>query len=199
MFISSKLPILEQSQFILLQSCWMHPNVFIRLSSKLQVMCRLSKVQLRNFWTGIQMILRIFFANKGTVLPFSYWICCFCRFQSAPDFLRSWAFTATCLASACDFSSAVRQLLTSNRFSLRLWTELVTSLRRTCSDFFDWFRYVCRIHLEEYHKPIFFCTFKRFIWYTVIFSVHTWNTDDGEGERLKKTGIFLLYFDSVLV
>ena len=114
----------------------MHPNVFMELSSELQVMCYLSKVQLRNFWTWIQMILRIFCGNKGTVLPFSYWICCFCRFQSAPDFLRSWAFTATCLASACDSSSAVRQLLTSNRFSLRLWTELVSSLLRTSSGFF---------------------------------------------------------------
>ena len=120
----------------------MHPNVFVELSSELQVMCHLSKVQLRNFWTWIQMILRIFFGNKGTVLPFSYWICCFCRFQSAPDFLRSWAFTATCLASACDSSSAVRQLLTSNRFSLRLWTELVSSLLRTSSGFF-WLIWIC--------------------------------------------------------
>ena len=120
----------------------MHPNVFMELSSELQVMCYLSKVQLRNFWTWIQMILRIFFGNKGTVLPFSYWICCFCRFQSAPDFLRSWAFTATCLASACDSSLAVRQLLTSNRFSLRLWTELVSSLLRTSSGFF-WLIWIC--------------------------------------------------------
>ena len=120
----------------------MHPNVFMELSSELQVMCYLSKVQLCNFWTWIQMILRIFFGNKGTVLPFSYWICCFCRFQSAPDFLRSWAFTVTCLASACDSSSAVRQLLTSNRFSLRFWTELVSSLRRTSSGFF-WLIWIC--------------------------------------------------------
>ena len=120
----------------------MHPNVFMELSSELQVMCYLSKVQLRNFWTWIQMILRIFCGNKGTVLPFSYWICCFCRFQSAPDFLRSWAFTATCLASACDSSLAVRQLLTSNRFSLRLWTELVSSLLRTSSGFF-WLIWIC--------------------------------------------------------
>ena len=133
----------------------MHSNVFMKLSSELQIMCHLSKVQLRNFWTWIQMILRIFFGNKGTVLPFSYWICCFCRFQSAPDFLRSWAFTATCLASACDSSSAVRQLLISNRFSLRLWTELVSSLLRTSLGFFDWFGYLCRIHLEEYHEPVF--------------------------------------------
>ena len=136
----------------------MHPNVFMELSSELQVMCHLSKVQLRNFWTWIPMILRIFFGNKGTVLPFSYWICCFCRFQSAPDFLRSWAFTATCLASACDSSSAVRQLLTSNRLSLRLSTEVVTSLLRTSSVFFfDWFGYVC----ESTWKSItnqFFCT-----------------------------------------
>ena len=109
----------------------------MKLSSELQVMCHLSKVQLRNVWTWIQMILRIFCGNKGTVLPFSYWICCFCRFQSAPDFLRSWAFTATCLASACDFSSAVRQLLTSNRrawgFEQNLWLPL---LLRTCWVFF---------------------------------------------------------------
>ena len=120
----------------------MHSNVFMKLSSELQIMCHLSKVQLRNFWTWIQMILRIFFGNKGTVLPFSYWICCFCRFQSAPDFLRSWAFTATCLASACDSSLAVRQLLTSNRFSLMLWTELVSSLLRTSSGFF-WLIWIC--------------------------------------------------------
>ena len=177
----------------------MHPNVFMELSSELQVMCYLSKVQLRNFWTWIQMILRIFFGNKGTVLPFSYWICCFCRFQSAPDFLRSWAFTVTCLASACDSSSAVRQLLTSNRFSFRFWTELVSSLRRTSSGFFliDLVMYV-----ESTWKSItnqFFCTCNRFIRYTVIFLVHTWNTEDSEGESLKKSGTFLLYFDSVLV
>ena len=83
-------------------------------------MCHPSKVHLR-----IQMIIRIFCGSKGNVLPFSYWICCFCRFLSAPNFLRSWAFTATCLASACDFSSAVRQPLTSNRrawdFEQNLW------------------------------------------------------------------------------
>ena len=133
LFISSKLPILEQSQFIRMLS--MHPNFLMNLSSELQVMCHLSKVQLRNFWTWIQMILRIFCGNKGSVLSFSYSICCFCRFQSALDFLRTSAFTATCLASACDFFSAVRQLLTSNPLSLRLWTELVTSLLRTCSAF----------------------------------------------------------------
>ena len=177
----------------------MHPNVFLEISSELQVMCHLSKVQLRNFWTWIPMILRIFFGNKGTVLPFSYWICCFCRFQSAPDFLRSWAFTATCLASACDSSSAVRQLLTSNRLSLRLSTELLTSLLRTSSVFFFWLIWICmRIHLEEYHEPVFLhCN--RFIRYTVIFFVHAWNTEDSEGESLKKPGTFLLYLDSVLV
>ena len=127
----------------------------MKLSSELQVMCYLSKVQLRNFWTWIQMILRIFCGNKGTVLPFSYWICCFCRFQSAPDFRRSWAFTATCPASASDSSLEARELLTSNRLSLRLWTELVTSLLRNSSGFFDWFGSVCRIHLEEYHEPVF--------------------------------------------
>ena len=153
----------------------MHPNVFMELSSELQVTCYLSKVQLRNFWTWIQMILRIFCGNKGTVLPFSYWICCFCRFQSAPDFLRSWAFTATCLASACDSSLAVRQLLTSNRFSLRFWTELVSSLRRTSSGFFltDLDMYV-----ESTWKSItnqFFCTCNRFIRYTVI-SLYTLET-----------------------
>ena len=123
----------------------MHPNVFMKLSSELHVRCHLSKVQLRNFWTWIQMILRIFCGNNGTVFSFSYWICCFCRFQSALDFLRSWSFTATCLASAWDFSSAIRQLLTSNRLSLRLWTQLVTSLHRTYSGFFDRFGYVCWI------------------------------------------------------
>ena len=45
----------------------MHPNVLMKLSSELQAMCHLSKVQLRNFWTWIQMILRIFCGNKGTV------------------------------------------------------------------------------------------------------------------------------------
>ena len=103
----------------------MHPNVFMELSSELQVMCYLSKVQLRNFWTWIQMILRIFFGNKGTVLPFSYWICCFCRFQSAPDFLRSWAFTATCLASACTlprrFVSCWLQIGSARGFQRNLW------------------------------------------------------------------------------
>ena len=176
----------------------MHPNVFMELSSELQVMCYLSKVQLRNFWTWIQMILRIFCGNKGTVLPFSYWICCFCRFQSAPDFLRSWAFTATCLASACDFSSAVCQLLTSNRLSLRLWTELLTSLLRTFSGFLT----DLEMYVESTWKSVtnqFFCTFNRFIWYTVNFSVHTWNNEDSEGESLKKPGTFLLYLDSVLV
>ena len=129
--------------------------------------------------------------------PFSYWICCFCRFQSAPDFLRSWAFTATCLASACDFSSAVCQLLTSNRLSLRLWTELLTSLLRTFSGFLT----DLEMYVESTWKSVtnqFFCTFNRFIWYTVNFSVHTWNTEDSEGESLKKPGTFLLYLDSVL-
>ena len=150
----------------------MHSNVFMKLSSELQIMCHLSKVQLRNFWTWIQMILRIFFGNKGTVLPFSYWICCFCRFQSAPDFLRSWPFTATCLVSALYFSSMVRQLLTSNRLSLRLWTELVTSLLLTFSGFLT----DLDMYGESTWKSItnqFFCTFNRFIWYTVIFYVRT--------------------------
>ena len=131
----------------------MHPNVFMKLSSELQVRCHLSKVQLRNFWTWIQMILRIFCGNKGTVLPFSFWICCFCRFQSAPDFLRSWAFTATCLASACDFSSAVRQLVTSNRrawgFKQNLWL-LFFELVQVFSTDLD----ICRIHLKENHVPV---------------------------------------------
>ena len=172
----------------------MHPNVFMKLSSELQVMCHLSKVQLRNFWTWIQMILRIFCGNKGTVLPFSYWICCFCRFQSAPDFLRSWAFTATCLASACDFSSAVRQLLTSNRrawgFEQNLWL-LFFELVQVFWTGLD----IYRIHLEEYHEPV-FCTYNRFIrWYTVIFSVHTWITEDAEGESKKN----LVHFRSILI
>ena len=132
----------------------MHPNVFMKLSSELHVRCHLSKVQLRNFWTWIQMILRIFCGNKGTVLPFSYWICCFCRFQSAPDFLRSWAFTATCLASACDFSSAVRQLLTSNRrawgFEQNLWLLFFELVQVFLTDLDMW-----RIHCEENHVPVF--------------------------------------------
>ena len=144
----------------------MHPNVFMKLSSELQVMCHLSKVQLRNFWTWIQMILRIFCGNKGTVLPFSFWICCFCRFQSAPDFLRSWAFTATCLASACDVSSAVGQLLTSNQRAWGFEQVFLTGLD------------IYRIHFEEYHEPV-FCTYNRFIRYIVIFS---WITEDAEGE-----------------
>ena len=166
----------------------MHRNVFMKLSSELQLMCHLSKVQLCNFWTWIQMILRIFCGNKGTVLPFSYWIYCFCRFESAPDFLRSWAFTATCLASACDFSSAFRQLLTSNRrawgFEQTLWL-LFFELVQVFLTELD----TCRIHLEEYHEPV-FCTFNRFIRYTVIFSVHTWNTEDSEGESQKNLVTF---------
>ena len=152
----------------------MHPNVFMELSSELQVMCHLSKVQLRNFWTWIPMILRIFFGNKGTVLPFSYWICLrlFLGGSSAADFKSAQleAFNGT-----CDFSS-------SNFFS-----------------FFFWLIWICmRIHLEEYHEPVFLhCN--RFIRYTVIFFVHTWNTEDSEGESLKKPGTFLLYLDSVLV
>ena len=108
----------------------MHPNVFLELSSELQVMCHLSKVQLRNFWTWIPMILRIFFGNKGTVLPFSYWICLrlFLGGSSAADFKSAQleAFNGT-----CDFSS-------SNFFS------------------FFWLIWICmRIHLEEYHEPVF--------------------------------------------
>ena len=49
------------------------------------------------------MIPCIFCGNKGTVLPFSYWICCFCRFQSTPDFLRSWAFTVM----KCDYAKII--------------------------------------------------------------------------------------------
>ena len=48
---------------------------------------------------------------------------------------------------------------------------------------------VCRIHLEEYHEPV-FCTFNSFIRYTVIFSVHTWNTEDSEGESKKNLVTF---------
>ena len=162
----------------------MHSNVFMKLSSELQIMCHLSKVQLRNFWTWIQMILRIFFGNKGTVLPFSYWICCFCRFQSAPDFLRSWAFTATCLASACDFSSAVRQLLTSNRrawgFEQNLWLLFFELVR-----FFDWFGYVSNPLGRESRTS--FCTYIRFILYTAIFWLHTSETLKSPRERDKKT------------
>ena len=172
----------------------MHSNVFMKLSSELQIMCHLSKVQLRNFWTWIQMILRIFCGNKGTVLPFSYWICCFCRFQSAPDFLRSWAFTATCLASACDFSSAVRQLLTSNRrawgFEQNLWLLFFELVQVFLTDL-D----MCRIHLEENHVPV-FCTYNRFILYTVIFWLHTWNAEDSDAERIKKN---LVHFGSILI
>ena len=174
----------------------MHPNVFMKLSSELQVMCHLSKVQLRNFWTWIQMILRIFCGNKGTVLPFSYWICRFCRFRSAPDFLRSWAFTATWIPSASNFSSAVPQLLTSNRqawgLEQNLW--LLFELVQVFLTELD----ICRIHLEEYHEPV-FCTFNRFIRYTVIFSVHTWNTEDSEGERLKEPGFIFCCILIVLV
>ena len=177
----------------------MHPNVFMELSSELQVMCHLSKVQLRNFWTWIPMILRIFFGNKGTVLPFCYWICCFCRFQSAPDFLRSWAFTATCLASACTlpqrFVSCWLQIGSAWGFQRNLWLLFFELLQF----FFFWLIWICmRIHLEEYHEPVFLhCN--RFIRYTVISFVHTWNTEDSEGESLKKPGTFLLYLDSVLV
>ena len=58
------------------------------------------------------------------------------------------------------------------------------------------------MYVESTWKGItnqFFCTFNRFIWYTVIFSVPTWNTEDSEGESLKKTWTFLFYLDSVLV
>ena len=168
----------------------MHPNVFMKLSSELQVRCHLSKVQLRNFWTWIQMILRTFCGNKGTVLPFSFWICCFCRFQSAPDFLRSWAFTATCLASACDFSSAVRQLLTSNRrawgFEQNLWLlffELVQV-------FFDWFGYLSYPRRRVSRTS--FCTFVTFILPTVISLLHFSNVEYSEREGAsKKPGPFL--------
>ena len=143
----------------------MHPNVFMKLSSELQVMCYLSKVQWRNF--------------------------CFCRFQSAPDFLRSWAFTATCLASACNFSWAVRQLLTSNRrawgFEQNLWL-LFFELVQVFLTELD----IRRTHVEEYHEPVFY-TFNRFIRCTVIFSVHSSNTEDSEGESKKKPGYILCY------
>ena len=151
----------------------MHPNVFLELSSELQVMCHLSKVQLRNFWTWIPMILRIFFCNKGTVLPFFYWICLrlFLGGSSAADFKSAQleAFNGT-----CDFSS-------SNFFS------------------YFWLIWICmRIPWKSITNQ-FFCTCNRFIRYTVIFFVHTWNTEDSEGESLKKPGTFLLYLDSVLV
>ena len=48
---------------------------------------------------------------------------------------------------------------------------------------------ICRIHVEEYHKPVFY-TFNRFIRYAVIFSVHTWNTEDSEGEGQKNLVTF---------
>ena len=60
---------------------------------------------------------------------------------------------------------------------------------------------IWRIYLEEYHEPV-LCTFNRFIRYTVIFSEHTWNTEDSEREieTVTKTWLhFLLYLDVVLV
>ena len=57
---------------------------------------------------------------------------------------------------------------------------------------------IYRIHLEENHVPV-FCTYNRFIQYTVILWLHTWNAEDSEGESEKKPGTFLLYPDSVLV
>ena len=170
----------------------MHPNVFMKLSSELQVMCHLSKVQLRNFWTWIQMILRIFCGNKGTVLPFSYWICCFCRFQSAPDFLRSWAFTATCLPSALRLFLGGSSAADLKSASLRLWKELVISLLRTCSGFFYWFGYISNPLRRESRTS--FCNYNRFIRYTVLFWLHTWNAEDSEGESKKH----LVHFCSIL-
>ena len=139
------------------------------------------------------MILRIFCGNKGTVLPFPYWICCFCRFQYTPDFLRSWAFTANCLATVGNSSSGVRQLLTSNRRTwgfeqnLRLlFFELVQAFWTVLN--------ICLIHLEENHVPV-SCTCNRFIRYTVIFWLHTWNAKDSKGENKKYT----VHFCSILI
>ena len=90
----------------------MHPNVFMKLSSELQVICHLSKVQLRNFWTWIQMIFRFFCGNKGTVLPFPFWICCFVDSSLLRIFLSSF-----CLRlflggwSVADFKSAQLEAL----------------------------------------------------------------------------------------
>ena len=162
----------------------MHPNVFMKLSSELQVRCHLSKVQLRNFWTWIQMILRIFCGNKGTVLPFSYWICCFCRFQSAPDFLRSWAFTATSLASACDFSS----------WFVSCWLQIggLEALNRTCdfssSNLFRFFGLIC-IYIESTWKRI-KCQFFALttgLFGILWFSDYTLETLKTPRKRIKKT------------
>ena len=109
------------------------------------------------------MILRIFCGNKGTVLPFSYWICRFCRFRSAPDFLRSWAFTATYLASASNFSSAVRQLLTSNPrargFEQNLWLLFFELVQVFFSDWIGYMSYPLRrisrtsfLHFEQVYS-----------------------------------------------
>ena len=43
---------------------------------------------------------------------------------------------------------------------------------------------MCRIHLEENHVPV-FCTYNRFILYTVIFWLQNWNAEDSEGESQK--------------
>ena len=43
---------------------------------------------------------------------------------------------------------------------------------------------MCRIHLEENHVPV-FCTYNRFILYTVIFWLQNWNAEDSEGESKK--------------
>ena len=136
------------------------------------------------------MILHIFFGDKGAVLPLSYWIYYFCRFQSAPEFLRSWACAASCQASAATFPwrfVSWLQIGSAWGFEQNLWLLFFEVVQDFLTDL--------DMYVESTWKSItkkLFCTFSRFIWYTVIFSVHTWKTEDSEGENL-------LHFCSILI
>ena len=82
----------------------------------------------------------------------------------------------------CDFK------LNSSCAFVQFWNH-VNDFRTNCTDL-D----MCWIHLEENHVPV-FCTYNRFIRYTFIFWLHSWKTEDSDGENKKN----LVHFCSILI
>ena len=117
-----------------------------------------------------------------------------------------WVGFSEVLSFHCHLSSFCLRLFLGGSSAADFKSVQLEVLNGTCefssSNFFRFFLTDLDMYGESTWKSItnqFFCTCNRFIRYTVIFLVHTWNTEDSEGESLKKPGTFLLYFDSVLV
>ena len=74
------------------------------------------------------------------------------------------------------------------------WTELVTSLLRTCSGFLTDLD-ICRIHLEENHAPV-LALQQVYSVYCNFLITHFWNAEDSEGGTKKTWYISALSFVS---